>query len=454
MMGLPNLPKKLPSRNWMIFFTITGSFTAAVVYDKREKRRAQRKWCKLVEHLAKEPLDAKVMPRRLTIFLEGPPGDGLRIAQEHFKEYVKPILVSSGLDWEFIQGRKEGDVRAELAEKIRAFRLPPDEGPEEEDVIARIRRQNSIAEFDAPRGDIVIGRHTWKEYIRGLHEGWLGPLKEPTLSVPEKPADFEKPAEPEKAGESEDPFDLPKVETLPGITVHSVPVDQTPPTEGTSEDPTETPSETPKKPPQPAPFISTADYQSASLPPKLPQSLDPSVPIPLPHILGLRNTPLRLYRFLNRRELADSIGRDTAAIILASTRPYHTVSTAPGSSFAPTSDGTDGVVNDEANKAEQATVLELEEKEWHKSVKKREEGEKERTWLEDVVLDPRIAERMLRAELSSEEETRARAIVVPEEEVEGWIKGGVRSLYRAGKAYFTAPKPTGPNVGNIDDESV
>jgi len=73
-----------------------------------------------------------------------------------------------------------------------------------------------------------------------------------------------------------------------------------------------------------------------------------------------------------------------------------------------------------------------EEKEWHKSTRVRVEGERERTWLEPVVLDPRIASRMRRFELTTEDEARARSIVVPEEEVEGWIKGGLRSLGRMG----------------------
>ena len=234
----------------MIFLSITGSFSAAVIYDKRERKRAQRKWCKVVEHLAKEHLDAKVMPRRLTIFLEGPPGDGLRVAQEHFKEYVKPVLVSSGLDWEFIQGRKEGDVRAELAEKIRGFRTP-DAEVVEEDVIARIRKNNQIVEFDGPRGDIVIGRHTWKEYVRGLHEGWLGPIK--PLSMPE----------PEKPTEDAEPIQAEKIETLPGITIHSTPVDSD---VAPADPPPEKLAEDTKKPPQPIPFISTAEYQSAPTP--------------------------------------------------------------------------------------------------------------------------------------------------------------------------------------------
>ncbi|PQE11158.1 mitochondrial import inner membrane translocase subunit tim-54 protein [Rutstroemia sp. NJR-2017a BVV2] len=400
-----NFRPRLPSRNWMIFLSITGTFTAAVIYDKREKKRAQRKWCKLVEHIAKEPLDPRSMPRRLTVFLEGPPTDGLRVAQDHFKEYVKPVLVASGLDWEFIQGRKEGDIRAELAEKIRNSRLPVEERADAEDPILSTRRRSGIKEFEGPRGDIVLGRHTWKEYVRGVHEGWLGPLTEPLKPAEEAPD----PATPSPAPETTTDASL-------GNTIHSSTDDESPTAPPAEDKPAET---QPAKPTQPPPFISTSTYSSAVLPPNIPSELDPSTAIPFPHILGFFNTPTRLRRFLNRRHLADQIGRDTAAIILSTYRPYHDSVPSPDpSSPDPLS--------------EQQTLLAHEEKDWHKSIRKRTEVEPERTWLEPIVLDPRIASRMRKAELSAEDEERASRIVVGEEEVEGWIKGGLRSLGRRG----------------------
>jgi len=353
------------------------------------------------------------MPRRLTVFLEGPPTDGLRIAQDHFKEYVKPILVASGLDWEFIQGRKEGDVRAELAEKIRKSRGAE---PDDVDAITMARKQAGVAEFVGPLGDIVIGRNTWKEYIRGLHEGWLGPLTPPTP-----------PPEPEKKQVEttvEETIDSKATgETLPGITVHSSPE---------NEDPAKTTSpstaDTPEKPSRPAPFISTSDYSSAATPANLPAEFDPSVPMSFPHILGFLNTPTRMYRFLNRRHLADSIGRETTAVVLSTYRTYN------NNTESTSSDDPQNVFAD-FNVTEQQVALHEEEKEWHKSVHKHVEGETERTWLEDIILDPRIASRMRRFELSAEDEARAESIIVSEEEIEGKIKGGLRYLYRSAKDY-------------------
>lgn len=437
-----NFRPRVPSRNWMIFLSITGSFTAAVIYDKREKKRAQRKWCKLVEHIAKEPLgDSRTMPRKLTVFLEGPPTDGLRVAQDHFKEYVKPILVASGLDWEFIQGRKEGDIRAELAEKIRNSRLPFEESAEGQDPILSTRRNAGIKDYDGPKGDIILGRHTWKEYIRGVHEGWLGPLTEPAKPLEDIPEAAETSA---PTPEAESPVD-----SLIGNTIHSStstdpskPDDASP--TATQPPPEEKPAEEKKeKPSHLPPFISTSDYASATLPSSLPVELNPSAAISFPHILGFLNTPTRLRRFLNRRHLADQIGRDTAAIILATYRPYHDSSSSPpldSSSSSPES--------------EQATLLKEEEKEWHKSIHKRTDTDPERTWLEPIVLDQRIASRMRKAELTAEEEERAKRIVVAEEEIEGWIKGSLRSVGRAGMQWFAGDKEKKPwEQGNEGEEN-
>ncbi|KAH8203970.1 hypothetical protein TruAng_001912 [Truncatella angustata] len=416
MMGFGMLPKKLPSRNWLIFWAITGSFSAAIIYDKREKKRATARWSRAVSHLAKEPVHSPTqLPRKLTILLESPPNDGLRVAQDHFTEYMKPILAASGLDWEFIQGRKEGDVRAAVAEKIRRTRrlqegVISDEGqePTGEEIVKDIRERNATPEWAGINGDIVVGRHTWKEYIRGLHEGWLGPLTAPP--VPEV-AKLEKPVESSDGTE----------ETKEG--------------EKKEEEKTEE-EKKPERPPQPLPYNTTNDYDTSSLPRQIPSEFSPSVPIAFPHLLGFTNTFIRLGRFLNRRHLADEVGREVAAVCLGHAREYR-----------------EDAVGEEP---ELKAVLEHEEKDWHKSVWKEEkpkEGEvagatpaPEKIWISPIVVDSRLSQRMRRFELSPEDEARAREIVVPEEDVEGWLKGSFRSLYR----WAVSPAP--PRMYSSDDD--
>ncbi|EKG11310.1 Mitochondrial import inner membrane translocase subunit Tim54 [Macrophomina phaseolina MS6] len=125
-----------------------------------------------------------------------------------------------------------------------------------------------------------------------------------------------------------------------------------------------------------------------------------------------------MWRFLNRRRLADEIGAQVTAAVLAANRPY----AGPESEFAeeritPVGD------EDGEEKWEQQTALKAEEKEWHKTVrkdaeKKREEG-KESLWCDGVVVDPRIGSRMRRFVLSEEDKARVGRILRGQEGVIG-----------------------------------
>ncbi|KAM4059536.1 inner membrane protein import complex subunit tim54 domain-containing protein [Hirsutella rhossiliensis] len=429
MLGLPNLPRKLPSRNWLIFWAVTGTLTSAIVYDRREKRRATARWRRAVEPLSRELVAApNQLPRKLTVYLEAPPGDGLRVAQDHFIEYVKPVLAASGLDWEFVQGRQQGDVRAAVAEKVRRARMaderPGQELPKTDDALVEdLRKKMGVPQYEGVKGDIVIGRHTWKEYIRGLHEGWLGPLDPPPP-----------PPQPEAVVEAEAP-----------TTEASMADAATDKEEGDKEDKKEDKKEEKtSRPPQPPPHNTPDDYSSASLPAHIPAEFSPSAPIPFPHRLGFTQTFVRLGRFFNRRSLADHVGRDVAAVCLAAGREWR--------------EAADG-------QHEQQLALAHEEADWPKRVWKDGDGDgdeqaddaavaeqpKEKIWTAPVVLDGRIAQRMRRFEMTPEDQARAAAIVVPEDEVEGWVKGSLRGLWRWGARAFES-KPRGPNVGNLDDD--
>lgn len=81
---------KLPSRNWLIFLSVTTSIVAYYVYDRRECRRIRADYSSRVEHLAKEPLGTTDLPRKVTVYGAKWPGD-----EDHdkslkfFRKYVK-----------------------------------------------------------------------------------------------------------------------------------------------------------------------------------------------------------------------------------------------------------------------------------------------------------------------------------------------------------------------------
>lgn len=412
----------------MIFWTLSSALAATIIYDRREKKRATARWAHAVEHLAKRPLaNPSQMPRKVTIYLEAPPGDGLRVAQDHYSEYIKPVLAASGLDWDFVQGRQQGDIRAAVAERVRRRRRAQEAGeeagelPTEEDRVDAWRQAHGVPLYDGVRGDIVVGRHAWKEYTRGLHEGWLGPLTAPPHAQP----DPEPEADPAEA---------------------------------------EAESNKTKRPPQIKPYNFPEDYATAHLPLLVPSELTPSVPLPFPHILGFLSTPTRLARFLTRRKLADEVGREVAAVCLAASREYREEPGAGDSQDA---------------HWEQQRALEHEEKDWVKSVWKADKEEKtaakkgddasplapgselvdgskpaaapkEKIWPRPMVVDQRIGMRMRRFELLPEDEERARGIVVPEEEVEGWTKSHLRALWRWTVSNFQKEERKVPT--SFDDE--
>lgn len=372
----------------MIFLTVVGSWSGALWYDRREKRKVQEKWATLVSHIANEPVATNQLSRRVTIFLAAPPGDGLRSAREHFLEYVKPVLVAASLNWDVVEGRREGDVRAGLAERVRRYRRKHGETaqtslePTIQDALEAVRERTGVTEAFDIGGDIVIGRHTWKEYMRGLHEGWLGPLDPP----PEP-----QPAEPSISPSIEASAADAPVEVAPTSTDDASP--QSP--EEPKKEEEKKAEEKPKPLVTPA-YNTIAQYAESEVPRSMPAELQPSTPIPFPHLLGFRNTPRRMYRFLTRRHTADDIGRQTAAAVMAAYRPYSTVAGA-----------------DEPNEQfEQQREMEQEEGDWLPANVKRDpaQPEKEREWLDKITLDARIAERMRRFQIRPEDEERANKI--------------------------------------------
>jgi import inner membrane translocase subunit TIM54 len=343
------------------------------------------------------------MPRKVTVFLSAPPGDGLSPAREHFREYVKPLLVAAAIDWDVIEGRKEGDVQKVLADKLRRTRRRSGEGDQgvvesdekevEKAAVAEYRRMRGTHEFDGVGGDIVLGRHTWKEYVRGLHEGWLGPVdpppSSPTELVSTEPATPEPTYQEPHSGES-------------GETKSSPPASPS--------DPLPSP-DSPKTTSVTLPFISPSQYSNAPTPLSIPNSFDPSTPISFPHVLGFLNTPTRLYRFLTRRYLADAIGREVARVVIAPDIQkwnHQQVDTELNGSQPE-----DGQIAETAGSESIHVALKHEELDWQKRIRKRDKDQEgqERVWLDDIVLDPRISSRMTRfAALPRGEEERAKRI--------------------------------------------
>ena len=388
--------------------------------------------------MANDQLPTNKLQRKLTVFLQAPPGDGIRSAREHFLEYVKPVLVSAAIDWEVVEGRREGEIRAGLAERIRRKRKKageledkPDHEPKADlRTLLEVNRQKTgVEEWDGVGGDLVIGRHAWKEYVRGMHEGWLGPMDPPKqespdasqenhLALGERAAEAlrkKNEAEKEKAGIHATPepemMSTPEADPL-GTKVPEPSSDEASPISSDKNTEKEQQEETkpPPKPLVPPAHNTPLSYPSSQLSLNAPIEFSPSAPVAFPYLPGFLNTPIRMYRFITRRYVTDDIGRQTAAAVMATHRSFHNGSdpsvAMSSSSPEPSGDHTQFVA--QKTRWEQQDILKHEELEWHKSVRKRNpDSSREYEWTDPMVLDERIASRMRQFELNGEDEDRA-----------------------------------------------
>lgn len=340
----------------------------------------QKHWCSVVEHLAREPLSTLELPRKVTVYLSAPPGDTITPSIEYFREYVKPVFTAAALEFDVVEGRKRGEVRWKVAEGVRKVRRrggegegPGEEG-EEDDGVEGIRRRNGVVRVGV-QGDVVVGRHAWKEYIRGLHEGWLGPLQDPNAPAPPPPAPPQELKPP-----SIPTLDQALAEPLP----ESLGLDKKSQGEEESKK---------KKNTIPPPHILPHAYNTSPTPRTLPETFDPVGFIPHAHILGFLNTPIRLYRFLNHRKTADLAGRHAAAIAFGIySRPFN-LAPEPGSTIMTNEDVKRGLEADQEGGEINYACGREEEAEWPKRVWK-EEGTKVGEITEEVVVDRRIGGRM------------------------------------------------------------
>jgi len=240
------------------------------------------------------------MPRKLTIYLSAAPGDGIRPTRDYFREYIKPILVAAAMDYDVIEGRTEGEVRYGTAEQIRRLRRrrgeqglgQAEEEPDVAQAIDIIREKMQVLPEPGLSGDLVIGRHTWKEYIRGVHEGWLGPLDEPQPPSPEPsptPSPAQVPIQP-TPGVEEGAATI----TTTAEVGDNLELATTQPEETAEETPEEKKPEKPKTPPA---YVSTSAYSSCQISPHIPQVLDPSAPITQRHLLGFLKNAATHIRF-------------------------------------------------------------------------------------------------------------------------------------------------------------
>jgi mitochondrial import inner membrane translocase subunit TIM54 len=81
---------KLPSRNWLIFISVTSSIAGYYLYDRRQCNQIRQSYIDRVKHFADEPLNSLDVPRKVTVYGSKWPGDeDYERSMKYFRKYVK-----------------------------------------------------------------------------------------------------------------------------------------------------------------------------------------------------------------------------------------------------------------------------------------------------------------------------------------------------------------------------
>lgn len=89
-------PPKLPSRNWLIFISVTSSIAGLYVYDRRECKKIKQHYIDRVRELSERPSSPMDLPRKVTVYGAKWPGDEEYDASiKYFRKYVKVGAICS-----------------------------------------------------------------------------------------------------------------------------------------------------------------------------------------------------------------------------------------------------------------------------------------------------------------------------------------------------------------------
>ncbi|KAG2146851.1 mitochondrial import inner membrane translocase subunit Tim54 [Suillus bovinus] len=306
---------KLPSRNWLIFLSVTTSIVAYYAYDRRECRRIRADYSSRVEHLAKEPLGTTDLPRKVTVYGAKWPGD-----EDHdkslrfFRKYVKPILVAAAVDYEMISGRRSGDLANRITDEIKTRRRV-DAGLEPSSQSPILLPNQPTLEQKRKRelegGIVLVGRHTLKEFMSGLKRGWtesMDRVDREDLLAQELASDgrFDEPEEPVVDPEVVDGEPLPtRSRLLPSQnTVVFSPFQMS--------------SSSPSKSIQPTSNIPAHLDTPPSTIPTLPTLLL----VPFTNHIGFSQVPNMLWGFFNERHKVRAGSEAAYSLIMSRMRPF------------------------------------------------------------------------------------------------------------------------------------
>ncbi|KAG2211234.1 hypothetical protein INT47_006354 [Mucor saturninus] len=82
---------KVPSKNTLIFSGVAGGIAGLVYSSNKYAQDARTRLAQRISFFANRPFGK--MPRKYTVYITAPPGDGLGKSRTWFREYVKAAIL-------------------------------------------------------------------------------------------------------------------------------------------------------------------------------------------------------------------------------------------------------------------------------------------------------------------------------------------------------------------------
>ncbi|KAI0295469.1 inner membrane protein import complex subunit Tim54-domain-containing protein [Russula brevipes] len=311
---------RLPSRNWLIFLSVTQSLIGCYAYDRHQSRKIRQEYVDRVKHLAEEPLHSLDFPRTVTVYSARWPGDedwdrGAR----YFRKYVKPIFVAAAIDYTIVAGKRHGDLATRVANDIKTERrvalgldppplsLPPyPQGHAE----AKLRRARE-------GGSVIIGRAAFKEYVAGLRRGWTEPRSASTRTTASR--GNSRPTAASTNPTPSPPSSRPTTTSRTPSPSRRAPVSPHLALQGSSlRFPLPLPpSALPAAPSAPARDAAADMPPPAHLPPQCPLLL-----VPFVNLVGIKLVPLMIWDFFHERHKVRAGAEAAYRLVSRATRPF------------------------------------------------------------------------------------------------------------------------------------
>ncbi|KAF7440229.1 mitochondrial import inner membrane translocase subunit tim54 [Pleurotus ostreatus] len=314
---------KLPSRNWLIFYTVTSSIAGLYIYDRQQCKRIRKGYVERVQYLAEEPINPMDLARKVTVYGAKWPGDeDYDVGIKYFRRFVKPILVAAAVDYEMITGKRHGEIANRVADGIKAHRRVNaglDPRPEYNMAIPTLKSPEVQRQLELQGGIVLIGRPTFKEFMAGVSRGWTEGLQK--VDQEEELAHLL---------ENDGRFDEPEIDedNVP-MTDSASPTSIVPPKSAIF-----SPLQLQQRAPVPKPETSSSIPDALNAPPVTIPRLPPLLFVPFIDYIGIAQVPLMIWDFFNQRRYVKSGAEAAYRLVKQVTRPIDVPDTVAQPLFA------------------------------------------------------------------------------------------------------------------------